>query len=506
MQHNKEINLSHIFWLFIFLHTLIWTITPTFIRHALSDDFIEAVTWGQQFAWGYDKNPWVTPFLAHLGIVIGGQSGIGIYFLQSVFIAIGFFSVWTLVKKSGHPIYALIAVFMYEACACYSVDLQIYNDNYILIGLLPLASLFFYRAIQKNHLIDWLVAASITAIAVMAKYDAILFAISIFCYLMCDKNRLNYLTSKKTWLAFILFLFIILPNFIWLYQHHFMTLSYAFHERADFHHPSWLVQAKNNFYFIWITLLAFIPAMILLLFAIDKKSAPALLIQPTKKLSDAKNNLTFLFWVGLGPIILLVLLGFILGLTLHREWGNTFIGLWGAFILLRYHPHISAQSLKRFIVATFIILFFWPIAYIIVSLQKDTGNFPAREMAQKATDIWHESFHTPLMYVAGDRYTAGYVGLHSTDHPHIWMEWSSQISTWINEKDLRCHGALFIQDSGHTRQHFFSGLIFPKEILQKFPTLKILPPIELPWYRNHLHQKNIKILIGLLPPDVKECR
>jgi len=507
-QIKSPINISQIFWLIIFLHMLIWTITPTIIRHALSDDFIEAVTWGQQFSWGYDKNPWLTGWLAHLGILIGGQSGIGIYFIQALFIAIGLISVWQIVKKSGHIVYAFIAAIMYEACACYSVDLQIYNDNYILMGLLPLASLFFYRSIQKNYLSDWLIAAMITGLAVMAKYDAILFAISIFCFLISQKKRWQYATSRNTWLALFAFLLIISPNIIWLIQHDFSTLTYAFNERANFQNKPWLTQTLNNLNFIWLTLLGFIPAFILLLFAIDKKTAPAInfdLIKSTERKIAIQDNIAFLFWAGFGPIILLILLGFILGLTLHREWGNTFISLWGAFILLRWHPNISLRSFKRFIIAAFVVLFFWPIADLIVSFKKDTGNFPAKEMANIATDIWHDQFHSQLKYVAGDRYTAGYVGLHSSDHPAVWMEWNNTASTWIDEKNLRCHGALFIQDSGHTRQHFFSGLKFPDKIIQKFPTLKILNPISIPWYRNNLHRPDLKILIGLLPPDKTQC-
>jgi len=494
---NQKI--SQLFWLFLILHTLIWTITPVFIRHALDDDFIEAVTWGQHFVLGYDKNPWLPGLLAHIGILIGGQSGIGIYFIESIFIAFGLFSVWRLMLYFSHEIYALIAVMMYEACPCYSIDLQGVNDNYILIGLLPLASLFLYRALQKDFIIDWLIAAALTALAIMGKYDAVLFAFAVFCYLLIHPKRQYFITSYKVWSGILLFILILLPNIIWLTQHHFMTLQYAFHKRAEFHTSSWLTQAINNVNFIWQTVLSFIPALILFLFALSKKSAAH------KIRVCAHETFIFLFWTGFVPIITLVTLGFVLGLTLHREWGTTFLGLWSAFIILRLHPPVSTQSLKRFIVATFIILFFWPIAYLIVSLQHDKGNFPGKEMAEIATQIWHDHYHTPLRYVAGDRYTAGYVALHSPDHPSVWMEWNSSISTWINEQDLKCHGALFIQDSGHSRLHLFSGLNFSTKIRQQFPTLIVLKPKSLPWYRNRNHRPDPTILMGLLPPDSKKC-
>ncbi|MDX1902035.1 MAG: glycosyltransferase family 39 protein [Gammaproteobacteria bacterium] len=495
---------GQLFWLFLTLHTFLWTVTPVFIRHALSDDLIEAFIWGQQFVWGYDKNPWLPGTLAHIGILLGGRSGIGIYFIQSLFIALGLFSVWRLMSKISNPIYALISVMMYEACACYSVDLQIYNDNYILMGLLPLATLFFYRAIRKEKLSDWLLAAAITALAVMGKYDAILFAISIFCYLMTTKKRWHYLASYKTWSALSIFILLIAPNLLWLSHHHFSTLSYAFHERADFGNQSWFYQTKNNLYFVWITLLGFLPALVLASLVLTQQREN-LLVEKTNHTYRTHENLNFLFWSGFGPIILLTLLGFLMGLTLHREWGNAFISLWGAFILLRLKPSISKDSLKRFIIATFVMLFVWPTGYLYIASLKDTGVFPAPEIARYATTVWHKHFHTRLRYVAGDRYTAGYVALHSHDHPAVWMEWNTQAATWIHEKDLKCHGALFIQDSGHTHQHFYQGTTFPRKVLNHHPKLKILRIKEFAWHRNHQKKPNLKLLIGLLPPDATQC-
>jgi len=503
MQTYPEKTLHKIFWLFISLHTLIWTITPVFIRHALSDDFIEAVSWGHQFAFGYDKNPWLPALTAHLGILIGGQSGIGIYFIQCLFISVGFYSVWKLMLTCSKPVYALIAVMMYEACACYSIDLQVYNDNYILMGLLPLASLYFYRCAHHNRWRDWLLAGATTALAIMAKYDAVLFALSMLLWLASLPHRLRILTSARAWTGLMLSLLIMLPNIVWLAAHQFQSLEYAFLERAGFAETSWADPLKANIKFAFEAVLEFIPTLLLAGFA--------LLPQPkTREEAPLRHGthdvLVFFFWAGFGPILLLLTMGFGLGLVLHREWGNTFMAFWGGFALIKWQPVVTRASLRRFIIATFAVMIILPSGYIAVSLRKDTGNWPAHDAAKIATDTWHSYFKTPLRYVAGDRYTAGYVALHSPDQPALWMEWDSRVSPWIDENDLKCHGALFIQDSGHTRQHFYAGSHFPPAVLGKFKTLKFLKPVHIEWIRNRLHKPRVILYMALLPPDRAACR
>lgn len=506
MKTHSEKYLHRIFLLFISLHTLIWTVTPVFIRDALSDDFIEAVSWGHQFAFGYDKNPWVPGFLAHLGIVLGGESGIGIYFIQGLFIAAGFYGVWRLMLRCSGPVYALIAVLMYEACACYSIDLQVYNDNYILMGLLPLASFTLYEAVHRNRWRDWLLSGALTALAIMAKYDAALFALSMLVYLTLHPNRRKFFASPRPYAAMGLAILIMLPNIHWLSQNHFQTLEYAFFERAGLSKHSWNEPLRANLVFALEAAVAFLPTLILAAFAILPLKNTTKQAFRVAQQHGTHDDIAFIFWAGFGPILLLLVLGFGLGLVLHREWGNTFMSFWGAFILLRWHPVVTQAALQRFIAATFAVMLILPAGYLLISLHKDTGNFPAREAAQKAIDIWHRYYKQPLRYVAGDRYTAGHIALYSPDKPALWMEWNSQVSPWIDLTDVRCHGALFVQDSGHTRQHFYQGKKFPLFVRKNFPSLQMVKPIPLQWRRNRLKRPDIIMYIAILPPDKKACR
>ena len=50
-------NISVLFFLFICSHLIIWTIVPSVSNLNLPLDTIEALAWGSNLAWGYDKHP-----------------------------------------------------------------------------------------------------------------------------------------------------------------------------------------------------------------------------------------------------------------------------------------------------------------------------------------------------------------------------------------------------------------------------------------------------------------
>jgi hypothetical protein len=496
-----------LFWFILILHLCLWSFLPVFIRHAIGNDLIEALTWGRQFAWGYDKNPFLPGFLAHLGGLVG-FNGFGIYLIQQLFILLGVWSVRTLTfELSNNPAYALIAALSLLLCTSYNLDVQIYNDNYILQGLLPFSALFFFRGVKNNDLKQWLYSATILGIATLAKYSAILFLPLYGVYLLLLPQRKNYYFSTKPYLALLLYSLILLPNFIWLYQQDFNAISYAFLARGLLHQLSYVEYLNTNLDFLLTFLTLSLPALLALLMAIEYKkiSGPYLTRPHTTFKHTPYNERLYSCLLGLGPIALLFILASILGFSLHREWGSTFISFLITALLGIFQPAISERSLTRFTLFTVTVMLSFAFGYSIVSKKMDTGTYPGPEIAQFATQLWRTHYGTELSYVAGDRYTAGYIGYYSPDKPQVWMEWNTQRSPWIDKKAIRCQGALFVIESGHTVQHFFKGTQFPIFVRNQFPTLIYLPLKSFAWYRNHTQQTPIKVRFALLPPNKSDC-
>ena len=57
----KENDLNKIFVLFLFAHFFIWVLIPSISNNNLPLDTIEALAWGSDLDWGYNKHP---PFSA----------------------------------------------------------------------------------------------------------------------------------------------------------------------------------------------------------------------------------------------------------------------------------------------------------------------------------------------------------------------------------------------------------------------------------------------------------
>ena len=50
-------NISNVFVIFLFFHLLIWTLIPTLSNVNLPLDTIEALAWGSNLDWGFNKHP-----------------------------------------------------------------------------------------------------------------------------------------------------------------------------------------------------------------------------------------------------------------------------------------------------------------------------------------------------------------------------------------------------------------------------------------------------------------
>ena len=93
MKPNK-INIDNLFYIFITSHLIIWTLIPTLTNHNLPLDTIEALAWGSNLDWGFNKHPPVSAFIAEVFYQIFGPQDWVYYLLSQIFVVISFFVVW----------------------------------------------------------------------------------------------------------------------------------------------------------------------------------------------------------------------------------------------------------------------------------------------------------------------------------------------------------------------------------------------------------------------------
>src|SRR5580704_12288122 len=143
------------FWLFIFIHTLIWTHGPSLLSPTLRHDALEGITWGLQWQLGYSKHPFLTAWLCAGVTQLFGATGWPIYLLAQLAVSITFIAVWKLAQQILPPLHALIAALILEGVLFYNINSFNFTPDTLQSPLWALLSLFFYQALTKQTLSHW---------------------------------------------------------------------------------------------------------------------------------------------------------------------------------------------------------------------------------------------------------------------------------------------------------------------------------------------------------------
>ena len=59
-------NIYNFLYLFLLLHLILWILVPTFSNKNLPLDTIEALAWGSNLDWGFNKHPPMSAFVIEL--------------------------------------------------------------------------------------------------------------------------------------------------------------------------------------------------------------------------------------------------------------------------------------------------------------------------------------------------------------------------------------------------------------------------------------------------------
>ena len=83
-------NTSKFLFAFLSLHLLIWTLVPSTSNLNLPLDTIEALAWGSNLDWGFNKHPPFSAFAVELFYQVFGKQDWAYYFLSQAFVVASF--------------------------------------------------------------------------------------------------------------------------------------------------------------------------------------------------------------------------------------------------------------------------------------------------------------------------------------------------------------------------------------------------------------------------------
>ena len=187
-------NINNIFFIFALSHLIIWTLVPSLTNKNLPLDTIEALAWGSNLDWGFDKHPPMSAFFTEVLYQIFGAQDWVFYLLSQIFVLIAFYFVFKFAYEILEDIkLSLISVLLLETIYFYNFTSPEFNVN---ICQLPFWSLVVYYSwkIYKSkeiEFIDCFLVGLFAAIGFLSKYLFIYLLISIdllFIYVIFIKK------------------------------------------------------------------------------------------------------------------------------------------------------------------------------------------------------------------------------------------------------------------------------------------------------------------------------
>ena len=408
-------NINNIFYIFVTAHLIFWTLIPSLTNHNLPLDTIEALAWGSNLDWGFNKHPPMSAFFPEVFYQIFGSQDWAYYFLSQIFVVISFYYVFKLSKEIlNNNLLGLISVLLIETIYFYNFTSPEFNVNVCQLPFWSLTAYYSWRIFNGKNIkfSDCFLVGLFAAFGFLSKYLFLYLLVSIdllFIYLIFIKKDRKF--DFKYLITAEVFLVVLVPHFIWLTNNEFITITYGL-ARTGLEQSSLINHIQYPLIFIGKQIGILIPFLIL----------TWLLVQKIKfKINFKDKKLLFLLSINLLPILLMFLTSVITGSKIRTMWMTPFYLFFGTLFVYVVQTQINKKKLKPFVIGFLFFFFLSPVLYAYVSISKDDKrtDYPGKEIAIKTQYAWDQQFNSKINVVLGNEWNAGNLSYHLKSRP-VW--------------------------------------------------------------------------------------
>ena len=405
----KKNNIINLLIVYFTSHFLIWVLIPTFSNSNLPLDTIEALAWGSNLDWGFDKHPPMSAVMVELIFSIFGNNDWAYYMLSQIFVLSAIFVVWKFAKQFfKNEIYAFISVLMLSGIYFFNFTTPEFNVNVCQLPFWALTVLYSWKSLNEKKITNWIFLGIFAAFGFLSKYIFIFLLLSLIIYFLYNFVKLKKI-DNGIYVSFFIFLIIIFPHIFWLVENNFLTIKYGL-SRSNAGQEILVNHFINPVVFILKQLLILIPIFILCFCLIKKIKF---------KINSRDKKFHFLFAINFIPLILLLLISIISGAKIRTMWMTPFYLYFPLFLVYIYQKKIDLKKINRFIF-TFIFLFLLsPMLYLSIAILDNTKrtDYPGREIADLVQRKWDNNFRNEINIVVGDEWAAGNLSYHLVSRP-----------------------------------------------------------------------------------------
>ena len=399
--------INRLFYYFLLTHLIIWTLVPSITNHNLPLDTIEALAWGSNLDWGFNKHPPLSALAVKIFYQIFGSQDWVYYLLSQLFVTIAFYYVFKLSKEIlNTEKHALLSVLLLEGIYFYNFTTPEFNVNVCMLPFWAMTAYYAYKCLKDHLTKDYIILGIVAALGFLSKYLFIylLIGIKIFYIFYIRKNnfKINYIVPG------IIFLLILTPHLIWLTENNYITIAYGLKRTGEI--KSYLDHIILPLTFLGKQAGILIPFFILL-FILTKT------IKTNFSFKD--QNLLYILSITILPILLIFLTSAIIGAKIRTMWMTPFYLYIGTLFIYLFQNHINLNQLKVFNYVFIFLFLLSPLlyGYISISQTDKRTDYKGKEIAKVVEKNLTRLDYNNIMSVTGNEWIAGNLCYHLKYRP-----------------------------------------------------------------------------------------
>ena len=355
----------------------------------------------------------MSAFFPEVFYKIFGSQDWAYYLLSQIFVLIAFYYVFKFANEIlGSISLALISILLLTSIYFYNFTTPEFNVNVCQLPFWSMVVYYSWRIYDSKEikLSDCLLVGIFAAIGFLSKYLFIYLLISVdllFIYLIFFKKTKKF--DFKYLITLEVFLVLLVPHFIWLYDNEFITIFYGL-KRTGLEESVIFDHIKYPLIFLAKQIGILIP-FFFLVFLLTKKFK--------FKFDFKDKKLLFLFFINLAPIALMFATSLVTGSKIRTMWMTPFYLFFGVFFVYLLRSQINLKKINSFLVGFLFLFFLSPIIYSYVSISQSDKrtDYTGKEIAIKTQITWDQNFNQEIQFVTGDEWKAGNLSYHLKSRP-----------------------------------------------------------------------------------------
>ena len=426
--------------LLLLAHVTAWTIYSCLAQSAgtVHHDMTEAFTWGEHPALGYYKHPPFYAWVTGLWFQIFPRADWAFYLLSQVNAAAGLAGVWFLAGRVAGPKIQLASLLLLTLAPFHNIMAINYNANSGLLSLWPWTAFTFVKAMETGRARDGVLFGVFAAAAMLCKYYSVLLLLSCILASLANPRIKEIYRSWAPYAAVATGAALVAPHLWWLATHDWQTIEYAKHT-GGFEPPFVLYKMVTTA----LASLCLLGLPFLVLAATFRSQVWPIHFAALRQ--GLRREGAPLLILAAGPFLLTLLVGMLGSVKISTNFLIPAFSLLPMAVLVLSRLLISPVHLTK--IAGFAMI--WPAAMIGVapfiafaqfSLGDGLTSEPRRELAEKVTSLWHETFGLPLKLVTGTNAYGSGMAFYSKDRPAEFIRLSYAQAPWVTPELLKTWG------------------------------------------------------------------